>query len=106
MKNPSNRPMPPSRIRPVGDRVLVRYIVEPEPPRGGVIIPDIAKEKPQRATVIALGTGAKKKNGRMVAFEVVVGDEVLLGNFAGADVTLDGQKLTLVREEEILGRIG
>ena len=91
------------KIRPVGDRILVQHTVEKEQIRGGVIIPDSAKEKPQEATVMALGTGAKSKDGAVVAFEVKVGDTVLIGKFAGSEVKLDDQKYTLVREDDILG---
>jgi chaperonin GroES len=93
------------KIRPVGDRILVQYAAEKEQVRGGVIIPDSAKEKPQEAKVIALGTGAKGKDGATLAFEVKVGDTVLLNKYAGAEVKLDDQKYTLVREDDILGVI-
>ena len=91
------------KIRPVGDRILVQHTAEKEQIRGGVIIPDSAKEKPQEATVMALGTGAKSKDGAVIAFEVKVGDTVLIGKFAGSEVKLDDQKYTLVREDDILG---
>jgi chaperonin GroES len=71
-----------------------------------VIIPDSAKERPQEAKVIALGSGAKGKDGAPLAFQVKVGDTVLLAKFAGAEVTLDNQKYTLVREDDLLGLIG
>jgi chaperonin GroES len=94
------------KIKPVGDRILVQYTAEKEQIRGGVIIPDSAKEKPQEATVIALGTGAKAKDGTAITFEVKVGDVVLLGKFAGSEVKLDGNSFTLVREDDILGVLG
>jgi chaperonin GroES len=90
-------------IKPVGDRILVQYAAEKEQVRGGVIIPDSAKEKPQEARVIALGTGTKGKNGVVMAFEVKVGDTVLIGRFAGSEVKLDNETYTLVREDDILG---
>ena len=93
------------KIKPVGDRILVQRVEEKEQVRGGVIIPDSAKEKPQEAKVIALGTGAKAKDGAIIAFEVQVGDTVLIGKFAGSEVKLDDQKFTLVREDDILGVI-
>ena len=95
--------MPTSKIRPVGDRILVRHLEEKEQVRGGVIIPDSAKEKPQEARVIALGSGIKGKDGATLAFEVKVGDTVLIQKFAGAEVKLDNEKYTLVREDDILG---
>ena len=91
------------KIKPVGDRILVQHVAEKEQVRGGVIIPDSAKEKPQEAKVIALGTGAKTKDGTVFAFEVKVGDTVLIGKFSGSEVKLDDQKYTLVREDDILG---
>jgi chaperonin GroES len=93
------------KIKPVGDRILVQHAAEKEQVRGGVIIPDSAKEKPQEAQVIALGTGPKAKDGTVSAFEVKVGDTVLIGKFAGSEVKLDNQKYTLVREDDILGVI-
>lgn len=93
------------KIKPVGDRILVQHVEDKEQIRGGVIIPDSAKEKPQEARVIALGTGTKAKDGAVFAFEVKVGDTVLVGKFAGAEVRLNDQKYTLVREDDILGVI-
>lgn len=91
------------KIRPVGDRILVQHVEEREQARGGIIIPDTAKEKPQEAKVVALGTGVKAKDGALVAFEVKVGDTVLIGKFSGSEVKLDNEKYTLVREDDILG---
>ena len=91
------------KIKPVGDRILVQRVEEKEQVRGGVIIPDSAKEKPQEAKVIALGTGAKGKDGSALPFEVRAGDTVLIGPFAGSEIKLEGQKFTLVREDDILG---
>lgn len=94
------------KIRPVGDRILVQPIADKEQIRGGVIIPDSAKEAPQEAEVIALGTGSKTKAGAALAFEVKVGDTVLIGKFAGSAVKLGEQKYTVIREDDILGVIG
>jgi chaperonin GroES len=91
------------KIQPVGDRILVKFAAEKEQVRGGVIIPDSAKEKPQEAKIIALGRGTKDKDGGLHPFEVKVGDTVLLAKFAGAEVKLDGESYTLVREDDILG---
>jgi chaperonin GroES len=93
------------KIKPVGDRILVQHVEDKEQVRGGVIIPDSAKEKPQEAKVIALGTGTKAKDGAVTAFEVKVGDTVLIGKFAGSEVKLGEQEYTLVREDDILGVI-
>ena len=92
-------------IRPIGDRVLVKHLDDKEQVRGGIIIPDSAKEKPQEAEVIALGTGKRDESGKILPFEVKVGDRVLVGKYGGTEVKLDEQKYTLVREDDILGVI-
>ena len=93
------------KIRPIGDRVLVKHLEDKEQVRGGIIIPDSAKEKPQEAEVIALGTGKRDEAGKIIAFEVKVGDRVLVGKYGGTEVKVDDQKFTLVREDDILGVI-
>jgi chaperonin GroES len=93
------------KIKPIGDRVLVKYIEDKEQTRGGIIIPDSAKEKPQEAEVIALGTGKKGEDGKVQAFEVKVGDRVLISKYGGTEVKIDDVKYMLVREEDILGVI-
>ena len=93
------------RIKPLGERVLVKYVEEEEQVRGGIIIPDSAKEKPQEAEVIALGTGKTKDDGSKEPFSVKEGDRVILSKYAGTEVSLDGEKYTLVREDDILGVI-
>ena len=93
------------KIKPIGDRVLVEHIEEKEQVRGGIIIPDSAKEKPQEAKVIALGTGKTDDNGKKVPFEVKKGDRVLVSKYGGTEVKLDEKKYTLVREDDILGII-
>ena len=95
--------MNPSQVRPIGDRILVQYPAETEQIRGGVIIPDAAKEKPQEATVIALGTGRRDKHGKVTPFEVKVGDTVLVARYGGAEVTFADHKYTLLREDDVLG---
>ncbi|MEY3110130.1 MAG: hypothetical protein RLY37_884 [Verrucomicrobiota bacterium] len=92
-------------VKPLGDRVLLQRIEEAEEIKGGIIIPDSAKEKPQEAKVIALGTGALDKDGKKVAFNVKVGDKVLVGKYAGSEVKLDEVIYLLLREEEILAII-
>ncbi|MFN5560133.1 MAG: co-chaperone GroES [Opitutaceae bacterium] len=98
--------MPKVKIKPIGDRVLVKHIEEKEQIRGGIIIPDSAKEKPQEAEVIALGTGKKDEKGNSVPFEVKVGDKVLISKYGGTEVKIDNEKFTLVREDDILGVVG
>ena len=98
--------MPKVKIKPIGDRVLVKHIEEKEQIRGGIIIPDSAKEKPQEAEVIALGTGKKDEKGNSVPFEVKVGDKVLISKYGGTEVKIDNEKFTIVREDDILGVVG
>ncbi len=95
--------MTPLKIQPVGDRILIRYREDKEQVRGGVIIPDSAQEKPQEATIIAVGSGHRNKDGALTPFEVKVGDTVFVGKYSGAEVRLDDQKYTIVREDDILG---
>ena len=94
------------KVQPLGDRVLVKPIEDEEQTKGGIIIPDTAKEKPQEAEVVALGTGRKDDSGSAVAFEVKVGDRVLTSKYGGTDVNIDDQKYVLLREDDILGIIG
>ena len=90
-------------LRPLHDRVLVRRIEEAETVRGGIIIPDSAKEKPQQAEVVATGNGKLLDNGERVALEVKPGDRILFGKYSGADVKIDGQEYLILKEDEILG---
>lgn len=90
-------------IRPLHDRVVVKRIEEGEQIRGGIIIPDTAKEKPQQGEVIAAGQGKVLENGTRVALDVQVGDKVLFGKYSGTEIKLDGQEYLIMREEEILG---
>jgi chaperonin GroES len=83
----------------------VKHLEDKEQVRGGIIIPDSAKEKPQEAEVIALGTGKRNDDGKLQAFEVKVGDRVLVSKYGGTEVKLEEQKFTLVREDDILGVI-
>jgi len=93
-------------IKPLGDRVLVKTIEEAEQVKGGIIIPDSAKEKPQEAEVIALGTGKKDDEGKVQAFTVKTGDRVIISKYGGTEVKFEGQKYLLVREDDILGILG
>jgi chaperonin GroES len=95
--------MPKLTIKPVGNRILIQFMEEKEQIRGGLIIPDSAKEKPQQAKVIALGTGPKTKDGTLLPFEVKVGNTVLVAKYGGAEVKLDDVAYTLIREDDILG---
>ncbi len=90
-------------IKPLGDRVLIKAIEEDEQIKGGIIIPDTAKEKPQEAEIIALGTGKKDDDGNVIEFSVKVGDRVIVSKYGGTEVKLDDVTYTLVREDDILG---
>ena len=90
----------------MGDRVLVKHVDEDEQVKGGIIIPDSAKEKPQEAEVVALGTGKKDEDGKAIPFQVKKGDKVLISKYGGTEVKLDGVEYQLVREDDILGVIG
>lgn len=90
-------------FNPLGDRVLLQRIEEAEQVRGGIIIPDSAKEKPQEATVIAIGTGKKDDDGKVVPFSVKVGDKVLLSKYGGTEIKLNDADYLIVREDDILG---
>ena len=90
----------------MGDRVLVKYVDEDEQVKGGIIIPDSAKEKPQEAEIVALGTGKKDDDGNAVAFQVKKGDRVLISKYGGTEVKIDDIEYQLVREDDILGIVG
>src|SRR5271170_1099549 len=91
-------------VTPLHDRVLVRRLEEKETAKGGIIIPDTAKEKPQEGQVMAVGAG-KIEKGRRVPVDVKVGDRILFGKFTGNDITIDDQEYLILREEEILAKI-
>jgi chaperonin GroES len=93
-------------IRPLGDRVLVKPLEEKEISKGGIIIPDSAKEKPQEAEVVALGTGKRDDDGKLIEFTVKVGDKVLVSKYGGTEVKVEGDSYTIMREDDILGIIG
>ncbi len=94
-----------TNIKPLHDRVIVRRIEEGEQVRGGIIIPDSAKEKPQEGEVIAAGEGKRKDDGTRQTLDVQAGDRVLFGKYSGSEIKLDGEELLIMREDEILGII-
>jgi len=94
------------KIRPLGDRVLVKPIEETEVKKGGIIIPDTAKEKPQEAEVVAIGTGKHDDHGKKIEFTVKKGDKVIISKYGGTEVKLDGHQYLILREDDILGIIG
>ena len=94
-----------TNIQPLHDRVIVKRIDEGEQVRGGIIIPDSAKEKPQEGEVIAAGLGKYKEDGSRQALDVKAGDRVLFGKYGGSEIKVDGEDLLMMREDEILGVI-
>ena len=94
-----------TNITPLHDRVIVRRIEEGEQVRGGIIIPDSAKEKPQEGEVVAAGAGKYKEDGTRQPLDVKPGDRVLFGKYSGSEIKLDGEELLIMREDEILGII-
>jgi len=93
------------KVHPLYDRVLLKRLEEQEVKRGGIIIPDTAKEKPQEAEIIEVGKGRVNDEGKTIPLAVKKGDRVLIGKYSGTEVTVDGEELVIVREEEILAVI-
>jgi chaperonin GroES len=93
------------QIQPLGDRVLVKPVQEKEQKKGGIIIPDSAKEKPQQGEVIAIGTGKRDDEGKLIPFNVKKGDKVLMPKYGGTEVKIDDVEYQIVREDDILGII-
>ena len=90
-------------FRPLGDRVLIKRVEEEAKTKGGIIIPDTAKEKPQEGEVIAVGPGLRDDAGKLQPLDVVPGDKILFGKWSGSEVKLDGQDLLIMKESDILG---
>ena len=90
------------KIRPLSDRLVVRRLKEEEKTKGGIIIPDTAKEKPLEGEVVAVGNGKVLKNGKLQPLEVKAGDKVLFGKYSGTEVKIDGEDLVLLREDDVL----
>src|SRR6201986_2383252 len=93
-------------FRPLHDRVVVRRVESEEKTKGGIIIPDTAKEKPQEGEIVAVGAGARDESGKVVALDVKVGDRVLFGKWSGTEVKLNGEDLLIMKEADIMGIIG
>jgi chaperonin GroES len=93
-------------FRPLHDRIVVKRIEGEEKTKGGIIIPDTAKEKPQEGKVVAVGPGARDESGKLVPLDVKAGDRVLFGNWSGTEVKIDGQDLLIRKESDILGIVG
>jgi chaperonin GroES len=91
------------KFRPLHDRVVVKRIAAEEKTRGGIIIPDTAKEKPQEGEVIAVGPGGRDESGKLIPIDIQVGDRVLFGKWSGTEVRLDGEELLIMKESDIMG---
>jgi chaperonin GroES len=93
------------KIRPLGDRILIKRIKEEEKTKGGIIIPDTAKEKPQEGRVVAVGKGKTTEQGKLVVPDVKAGDKILFGKYSGSEVKIDDEEHLILREDDILGVI-
>jgi chaperonin GroES len=91
------------RFSPLHDRILVKRIEEEEAVKGGIIIPDTAKEKPQEGEVIAVGNGRKTEKGKIIPLDVKAGDRILLGKYSGTEIKIDNEDYLILKEEEVLG---
>ncbi|MFH1503970.1 MAG: co-chaperone GroES [Candidatus Omnitrophota bacterium] len=91
------------KIIPLGDRVLLKALEAKEQTKGGIVLPDTAKEKPQEAKVIAVGDGKRTEDGKVIPLSVKIGDKVLYGKYSGTEVTLDSEEFLIVKEDDILG---
>ncbi|KJS27845.1 MAG: molecular chaperone GroES [Hyphomonadaceae bacterium BRH_c29] len=91
------------KLRPLHDRVVVRRVKEEEKTKGGIIIPDAAKEKPQEGEVVAVGKGAVGEDGKVIALDVKKGDRVLFGKWSGTEVKIDGEDVLIMKESDIMG---
>jgi len=98
--------MASTNFRPLHDRVVVRRVESEEKTKGGIIIPDTAKEKPQEGEIIAVGSGARDESGKLVPLDVKSGDRVLFGKWSGTEVKLDGEDLLIMKESDIMGIVG
>jgi chaperonin GroES len=92
-------------FRPLHDRVLVKRVKEEEKTKGGIIIPDTAKEKPQEGKIVAVGSGTRSEDGKVTPLDVKAGDKILFGKWSGTEVTVDGEELIIMKESDILGVI-
>jgi len=98
--------MAKTKFRPLHDRVVVRRVESEEKTKGGIIIPDTAKEKPQEGEIIAIGSGIRDESGKLVPLDVKAGDRVLFGKWSGTEIKLDGEDLLIMKETDIMGVLG
>ena len=92
-----------TKLRPLHDRILIKRVEEEEVKRGGIIIPDTAKEKPQEGKVIAVGTGRVTEEGKKIPLDVKAGDRILFGKYSGSEVKIDDEEYLILKEEDVLG---
>jgi chaperonin GroES len=97
--------MAKTKFRPLHDRVVVKRVDAEEKSKGGIIIPDTAKEKPQEGEVVAVGPGSRDESGKLITIDVKAGDRVLFGKWSGTEVKLDGEELLIMKESDIMGVI-
>ena len=97
--------MAKTKFRPLHDRVVVKRLDAEEKSKGGIIIPDTAKEKPQQGEVVAVGPGGRDENGKLIAMDLKAGDRVLFGKWSGTEVKLNGEELLIMKESDIMGVI-
>jgi chaperonin GroES len=93
----------PMNVRPLHDRILIKRIEEKESVKGGIIIPDTAKEKPQEGEVVAVGNGKKTEEGKVIPLDVKKGDRILFGKYSGTEIKIEDEEYLIIREEEVLG---
>ena len=98
--------MAKTKFRPLHDRVVVRRIAAEEKTKGGIIIPDSAKEKPSQGEIVAVGPGGRDETGKLIPIDLKVGDRVLFGKWSGTEVKIDGEDLIIMKESDILGIVG
>ncbi|HEX8045300.1 MULTISPECIES: co-chaperone GroES [unclassified Rhizobium] len=98
--------MASTNFRPLHDRVVVRRVESEAKTKGGIIIPDTAKEKPQEGEIVAVGSGARDESGKVIPLDVKAGDRILFGKWSGTEVKLDGEDLLIMKEADIMGIIG
>ena len=98
--------MAKTKFRPLHDRVVVRRVESEEKTKGGIIIPDTAKEKPQEGEIIAVGSGIRDESGKLVPLDVKAGDRVLFGKWSGTEIKLDGEDLLIMKESDVMGVLG
>ena len=94
------------KLRPLQDRLLVQRVAEEEKTKGGIIIPDTAKEKPAEGKVVAVGKGKVDENGKLIPMEVKKGDRILFGKYSGTEIKIEGEEYLIMREDDVLGIIG